>query len=264
MTAVARTVTKPTPFDFEDHPVRIIVIDGEPWFVAADVCQALGYQNPRDAVATHLDDDERGVAICDTPSSNRFGSHGTAQQKLTIISESGMYTLVLRSHKPAARKFAKWVTREVLPQIRKTGSYGEPDRSTAFDPEDLLFWAARQGDCTGLEFSPALTRAIELKAHSLSYEIRGVIVAHLRGRVAYSCAGGYPERVIDEEAALQEVERGGIGHALAYEYYKEIGMVKLFSEMAQRVTQSMTDQIDLLNAKIGKSSRPDDLLKMLA
>lgn len=264
MTAVARTVTKPTPFDFEDHPVRIIVIDGEPWFVAADVCQALGYQNPRDAVATHLDDDERGVAICDTPSSNRFGSHGTAQQKLTIISESGMYTLVLRSHKPAARKFAKWVTREVLPQIRKTGSYGELDGSTAFDPEDLLFWAARQADATDLKFSPALTRAIELKAHSLSYEIRGVIVAHLRGRVAYSCAGGYPERVIDEEAALQEVERGGIGHALAYEYYKEIGMVKLFSEMAKRVTQSMTDQIDLLNAKIGKSSRPDDLLKMLA
>lgn len=255
MSAVARSVIKPTPFDFEAHPVRIVLIDSEPWFVAVDVCEALGYGNPRQAMATHLDEDEKGVQILDTL---------RGKQQLTIISESGMYTLVLRSHKPAARKFAKWVTREVLPQIRKTGSYGEPDGSTAFDPEDLLFWAARQSDPTGLNFSPALTRAIELKAHSLSYEIRGVIVAHLRGRVAYSCAGGYPERVVDEEAALQEVERGGIGHALAYEYYKEIGMVKLFSEMAQRVTQSMTDQIDLLNAKIGKSSRHDDLLKMLA
>ena len=250
MTVVASSVTKPTPFDFEDHPVRIIVIDGEPWFVAADVCQALGYKNPRDAVAAHLDPDEGGVAICDTPSKNQHGNYGTTKQKLTIISESGMYTLVLRSHKPAARKFAKWVTREVLPKIRKTGSYGEQDGSNEFDPKDLLFWAAREGDCTGLTFSPALIRAIELKAHSLSYEIREVIVAHLRGRVAFECAGGWPARKIDDEKALKVVDEGGIGHALAYQHYKELGVVRYMAEIAMNTTENLAKQLSNIDIKM--------------
>ena len=105
-------------FNFGAHAVRIIVRDGEPWFVAFDVCQALGYANSRKAVADHLDDDERSTV---TNSDSRNGGG-----KLTIINESGLYALVLRSRKPEARKFAKWVTGEVLPSIRKTGSYAKP------------------------------------------------------------------------------------------------------------------------------------------
>lgn len=108
-----------TPFNFGTHAVRVISRDNQPWFVANDVCNALGYSNPRDAIAKHLDDDEKGVANSDTLGGN---------QQLTIISESGLYALVLRSRKPEARKFAKWVTSEVLPSIRQTGCYGSPQR----------------------------------------------------------------------------------------------------------------------------------------
>jgi prophage antirepressor-like protein len=110
----AGALNSPTPFNFGRHAVRVVVRKGAPWFVATDVCCALGYVNPRKAVADHLDADEKGVTTGDT-----LGG----AQTLTIISESGLYALVLRSRKPEARRFAKWVTGEVLPAIRKTGSY---------------------------------------------------------------------------------------------------------------------------------------------
>lgn len=115
-------------FNFGAHSVRVVVRDGEPWFVASDVCGALLYKNTSDAVATHLDDDERST-IANSESRNGGGS-------LVIINESGLYALVLRSRKPEARKFAKWVTGEVLPAIRKTGIYvGKP---FAVNPGDVL------------------------------------------------------------------------------------------------------------------------------
>lgn len=112
--ALALDVSPASTFKFDQHPVRIVLRDGEPWFVAKDVCDALGYSNSRGALADHLDDDEKGVAAADT-----LGG----RQQMQVISESGLYALVLRSRKPEARKFAKWVTSEVLPAIRKTGSY---------------------------------------------------------------------------------------------------------------------------------------------
>lgn len=103
-------------FNFGGHAIRVIVRDGAPWFVATDVCAALGYANTSKAVGDHLDPDEKGVTT---------GYTLGGEQRLTIISESGLYALVLRSRKPEARKFAKWVTAEVLPSIRKTGSYAK-------------------------------------------------------------------------------------------------------------------------------------------
>ena len=105
-----------TPFTFGTHAVRVIDRDGSPWFICTDVAEALGYRNAPDA-SRHLDDDEKGTQIVRT-----LGG----AQKLTIINESGLYALVLRSRKPEARKFAKWVTSEVLPAIRKTGQYTAP------------------------------------------------------------------------------------------------------------------------------------------
>lgn len=125
-------MTTPTVFQFQDSPVRTILRDGEPWFVAVDVCKALDYKNSRDAVATHLDPDEKGVANGDTLGGS---------QSLSIINESGLYALVLRSRKPEARKFAKWVTSEVLPTIRKTGGYQFSKNSgdvLAIEQADLL------------------------------------------------------------------------------------------------------------------------------
>lgn len=116
-----------TPFTFGTHAVRVIVRDGSPWFVASDVCTALEYSNASDAVATHLDDDERmTIANGESHSGKRGGA-----RLMTIINESGLYALVLRSRKPEARKFAKWVTSEVLPAIRKTGAYVAPQAQPA-------------------------------------------------------------------------------------------------------------------------------------
>lgn len=102
------------------HPdfgtVRNVVIKGEPWFVAKDVCDILGLTNSRKATAG-LDDEEKGVTISDTPG---------GQQSLTIINESGLYSLIMQSRKPEAKAFKKWVTSEVLPSIRKYGYYISP------------------------------------------------------------------------------------------------------------------------------------------
>lgn len=113
------TQIKPSVFNFESEcPVRAIIIDGAPWFVAMDVCRAIGIANHRDAVRK-LDDDEKGVGSTDT-----LGG----EQETTIISESGLYTLILRCRDAVTPgtipyRFRKWVTGEVLPQIRRTGSY---------------------------------------------------------------------------------------------------------------------------------------------
>lgn len=112
------------PFEFESQSVRIIERGNEPWFVLADVCRVLEIANSRDAAA-RLDDDEKGVVTTDTP--------GGAQD-VTIINESGLYSLILTSRKPSAKRFKKWVTAEVLPSIRKTGAYGAP----AVDPMAVL------------------------------------------------------------------------------------------------------------------------------
>ena len=104
---------------YKDTPVRIIEKDGEPWFVAKDVCNVLELANPRSSMAL-LDEDERGVHSMDTPS---------AKQEMAIISEAGLYSLILRSRKPEAKAFKRWVTHEVLPSIRKTGAYLAPNLS---------------------------------------------------------------------------------------------------------------------------------------
>lgn len=125
-----------TPFNFGIFSVRVITRDNQPWFVANDICNALGYSNPRDAIAKHLDNDEKGVATSDTLGGS---------QQLTIINESGLYALVLRSRKPEARKFAKWVTSEVLPSIRQTGSYqAEPQAQRAANAHKLATKATAQ------------------------------------------------------------------------------------------------------------------------
>lgn len=110
-------------FDFEDNAVRVIEIDGEPWFVAADVARILEYRDAFNATR-YLDDDESDTLKQSTRSAN-----GVEQEReIKIINESGLYHLIILSKKPEAKKFRKWVTAEVLPSIRKTGMYVEPGR----------------------------------------------------------------------------------------------------------------------------------------
>lgn len=94
--------------------VRTILIDGEPYFVGKDVAAILGYAAERNAIATHVDEEDKLT--------HHFSASGQ-NREMTIINESGLYSLILSSKLPAAKKFKRWVTSEVLPEIRKTGSY---------------------------------------------------------------------------------------------------------------------------------------------
>lgn len=105
-------------YNFESHTIRTLAINNEPWFIAKDVCDAIGIDNNRKALLA-LDEDEKGVTL-----SNTLGG----KQEMNIISESGMYTLILRCRDAVKKgsvphRFRKWVTAEVLPAIRKTGKY---------------------------------------------------------------------------------------------------------------------------------------------
>ncbi|HCQ5616563.1 TPA: Bro-N domain-containing protein [Clostridioides difficile] len=94
--------------------IRVLEKGGEPWFVGKDIAKMLGYSNSRDALKKHIDEEDKGVAKCDTL---------RGRQILTIINESGLYSLILSSKLAEAKKFKRWVTNEVLPTIRRHGAY---------------------------------------------------------------------------------------------------------------------------------------------
>lgn len=102
-------------FNFENHEVRSLLINSEPWFVGKDVAEVLGYAKPLDAISRHVDND-------DSVKHGLTDSLGRNQETI-IINESGLYSLVLSSKLPSAKKFKRWVTSEVLPALRKTGQY---------------------------------------------------------------------------------------------------------------------------------------------
>lgn len=110
--------------------VRAIACNGDPWFVAKDVCECLELGNPRSSLAL-LDEDEKGVHSVDTPG---------GKQEMTIVSEPGLYSLILRSRKPEAKAFKRWVTHDVIPSIRKRGLYATPQTVEAMlaDPDTAI------------------------------------------------------------------------------------------------------------------------------
>ena len=95
--------------------IRTVTINGEPWFVGKDIAGALGYKEPTKAARERVDEEDKGMSKIDTPS---------GMQDMVIINESGLYSLILSSKLPSAKKFKHWVTSEVLPAIRKNGFYG--------------------------------------------------------------------------------------------------------------------------------------------
>ena len=111
--------------------IRAVEIDGEPWLVGKDVALALGYKNPQEAIRNHVDAEDKGVSEILTPG---------GMQKLPIINESGLYSLVLSSKLPKAKQFRRWVTSEVLPSIRQHGAYLTREKlwEVATSPEALL------------------------------------------------------------------------------------------------------------------------------
>jgi prophage antirepressor-like protein len=117
--------TQITPFNFEGSDVRMVVLNGEPWWVARDVCNVLALVDVNRSVA-RLDADEKGAHVVSTV--------GAGRQEVVIVNESGLYTLILRSRRPEAKAFRKWITSEVLPNIRQTGAYIAPGVEVAIAP----------------------------------------------------------------------------------------------------------------------------------
>ena len=144
-------------FIYGGEQLRTVARDDGLWWVLRDVCRVLGMSNPT-MVAGRLDDDEKGVSQIYTPG---------GPQEMTIINEPGLYAVILRSDKPEARQFKRWVTHEVLPSIRKTGAYGVT--KTQLDAleearRDLQQWRDMAADAEGL-CSTACRRYEAMRKH---------------------------------------------------------------------------------------------------
>ena len=118
-------------FNFENQQVRTIEIENEPYFVGKDITEILGYSNSRDALYKHVDEEDKLTSQIATSGQNR---------NMVVINESGLYSLILSSKLPNAKKFKRWVTSEVLPTIRKHGAYLTPDKleEALLNPDTLI------------------------------------------------------------------------------------------------------------------------------
>ena len=143
--------------------IRTVEIGGEPWFVGRDVATVLGYSNPRKAIGDHVDDEDKGVTKCDTLGGS---------QDLTIINESGLYSLILSSKLPNAKAFKRWVTSEVLPAIRKHGLYAIDD---ILENPDIAIQAL-----TKLKEERAARKALEL-----DNQVKSQQIAELQPKATY-------------------------------------------------------------------------------
>ena len=119
-------------FSFEQAAVRVVTKDNAPWFVATDVCKVLGLKNSRDAIERLDEDEKSNVGNSDIKDFN------APNRGLSVINESGLYALIMRSNKPNAKVFRKWVTSEVLPAIRQTGQYSAVGKPAPTDPLEIV------------------------------------------------------------------------------------------------------------------------------
>lgn len=152
------------PFKFEAREVRTLLVDDQPWFVANDVGAALQYSEAS-AMTRHLDEDEKGLSIVQTPG---------GEQEMLVINESGLYSAILRSRKAEAKRFKKWVTAEVLPAIRRTGQY----QASAFDNGDGSMVVAADEDFIHLNYD---RRALLVYRRGDSFWYRAGNIAALVG-----------------------------------------------------------------------------------
>ncbi|MEE6650605.1 phage antirepressor [Limosilactobacillus pontis] len=155
---------QPRLFDFHDKQVRTVTIGDEPYFVGKDVAKILGYSNPRDAMSKHIDEEDKLMS--------RIATLGQSRN-MTVINESGLYSLILGSKLPTAREFKHWVTSEVLPAIRKHGAYMTDEKAfnvihNANGLADLLQQAADQLMAKDVQIAEMKPKALFADAVSTS------------------------------------------------------------------------------------------------
>ncbi len=166
-------------FNFRTQQVRTVLIENDPWFVGKDIATILGYAKTADAVRKHIDKEDKGVFVLETPG---------GKQPVTIINESGLYSLILSSKMPDAKVFKRWVTSEVLPAIRKHGAYMTDEK--AFDVvhnktglADLLQQAADQLKQKDIEIAEMKPKALFADSVATSHTtiLIGELAKILRG-----------------------------------------------------------------------------------
>lgn len=164
-------------FSFPTHALRVEMIDGEPWFVAVDVCAALGLDNTTKALL-RLDEDEQALISIQ-------GIHsGPGNPMVNVVNESGLYSLVLGSRKPEAKKFKKWVTSEVLPAIRKTGRYEQP-AAPAPAPVPPSAWLELDSVCAQLDAAQAQVQNLQarlLQSQARQLRLMGSVIGLQKSR----------------------------------------------------------------------------------
>lgn len=213
-------------FNFENNQVRTLLINDEPWFVGKDVAEILGYSNPRDALSKHVDsEDKNSVAIHD-------GNKGNPN--LTIINESGVYALVFSSKLQSAKKFKHWVTSEVLPTLRKTGSYATPQLTG----EELMAKAL-----------------IEAKS-VLERQNKQIIEMKPKALFADTVAASDSSILVGQEAKLISQSGCNMGQNRFFAWLRKNGYLCSKGENYNMPTQK-SREMDLIEIKIRTVTNPD-------
>jgi len=187
------------PFQYQDHQVRTISKNGEPWFVLKDVSEILSIQNHKD-ISSRLDIDEKGVDAIDTLGGVQY---------MTTVNESGLYNVILRSDKPEAKQFRKWITSEVLPSIRRHGMYATPTtiESMISDPDTMI---------------QTLTALKNERTARIAAE---AIVASQAPKVLFADSVSASDDCINVGAMAKILKQNGhkIGEVRFYEWLRELG-----------------------------------------
>lgn len=221
-------------FRYAGHQVRTVIVDGDPWFVAADVASILGYSATA-AMTRSMDDDEKGVRSLHTLGGD---------QDMTVINEPGLYAAILRSTIPQARTFKRWVTHDVLPQIRRTGQYGSAVPTT-------------------------LAEALELAAA----EARKIEQLEAQAAVDAPKVAAY-DALMDAEGfySMEAVAKiGGIGRTTLFRRLREAGVIQSGSRLPYQryahwfkiTTSTWTDGDGIAHASNTPRVLPDALVKVL-
>lgn len=203
-------------FEFEGQEVRTVVKDEDVWFVGKDVCKVLGFTNPRDAIRTHVFDEDKGVDSIDT-----LGG----RQNMTIINESGLYALIFGSRLDSAKRFKHWVTNEVLPSIRKHGAYMTDAvlEQTLNDPDFMI------GLLTELKTEREKRKELELVSQQQKQQI-----AELQPKADYvdkilKCKDLLTVRQIAQDYGMTATAMNRLLHELGVQY-KQSGQWFLYSK----------------------------------
>lgn len=174
--------------------IRTVNIDGEPWFAGVDIATALGYSNTRDAIAKHIDNEDKAtVAIHD----------GRQKRNITAINESGLYSLILSSELPSAKAFKRWVTSEVLPSIRKNGGY-----------------IAGQETMTDDEL---MARALQVAQNKILERDKQIKTMKPKAIFADAVAASHTSILVGELAKILKQNGVNIGQNRLYEWLRENG-----------------------------------------